>query len=64
MYSASSEDIERHEANKKKDIQELTEEVTETLALQHPILYEKYNICESVCQSKLSRSLPGDLYCA
>ena len=33
----------------------MTEEVMETLALQHPIMYEKYNICESVCQSKLSK---------
>ena len=31
-YSTSSEDIERHEANKKKDIQELTEEVKSTTA--------------------------------
>ena len=54
-YVGSSVDIERHEANKEKDIQELTQEVMETLALQHPIMYEKYNICESVCQSKLSR---------
>ena len=29
-YIASSVDIERHEANKEKDIQELTEEVMET----------------------------------
>ena len=54
-YVGSSVDIERHEANKEKDIQELTEEVMETFALQHPIMYEKYNIFESVCQSKLSK---------
>ena len=54
-YSTGSEDVERHEANKEKDIQELTEEVMKTFALQHPIMFEKYNICEIVCQSKLSK---------
>ena len=53
-YSTGSEDVERHEANK-EDIQELTEEVMKTFALQHPIMFEKYNICEIVCQSKLSK---------
>ena len=54
-YSTGSEDVERHEANKEKDIQELTEEVMKTFILQHPIMFEKYNICEIVCQSKLSK---------
>ena len=54
-YSTGSEDVERHEADKEKDIQELTEEVMKTFALQHPIMFEKYNICEIVCQSKLSK---------
>ena len=35
--------------------QELTEEVMKTFALQHPIMFEKYNICEIVCQSMLSK---------
>ena len=52
-YSTGSEDVERHEANKEKDIQELTKEVMKTFALQHPIMFEKYKICEIVCQSKL-----------
>ena len=26
-----------------------------TFALQHPIMFDKYNICEIVCQSKLSK---------
>ena len=60
-YSASSDDIERHEANKEKDIQELTEEVMETFALQHPIMQEKYNICEIVCQSHLWKFSVGML---
>ena len=33
-YSTGSEDVERHEANKEKDIQELTEEVMKTFAIQ------------------------------
>lgn len=30
-------------------------------ALQHPIMCEKYNICEIVCQSKLSAALELDV---
>ena len=37
------------------DLQELTEEEMKTFALQHSIMFEKYNICEIVCQSKLSK---------
>ena len=34
-------------------------EVTKMFPLQHPIMYEKDNICEIVCQSKLSKfSIP------
>ena len=36
-------------------IQELTEEVMNTVALQHPITYEMYNICEISQKSKLSQ---------
>jgi len=39
----------------------LTEEVMKTFALQHPIMFEKYNICEIVCQSKLSKFSVGML---
>ena len=60
-YSTGSEDVEIHEANNEKDIQELTEEVMKTFALQHPIMFEKYNICEIVCQSKLSKFSVGML---
>ena len=60
-YNASSEDIERNEANKETDIQELTEEVMKTFALQHPIMFERYNICEILCQSKLSKLSLGML---
>lgn len=48
-------------ADTEKDIQELTEEVMKTFALQHPIMFEKYNICEIVCQSKLSKFSVGML---
>ena len=40
-YCTSVEDDERHEASKEKDIQELTEEVMKTFALQHPIMFGK-----------------------
>ena len=61
-YCTSVEDDERHEASKEKDIQELTEEVMKTFALQHPIMFGKYNICEIVCQSKLSKFSVGMLH--
>lgn len=60
-YSTGGEDVERHEANTEKDIQELTEEVMKTFALQHPIMFDKYNICEIVGQSKLSKFSVGML---
>ena len=33
----------------------MSNEVTKGLALQHPIMYETYNICEIVGQSKLAK---------
>jgi len=51
----SSEDVERHEANKEKDIQEFTEGAVRTFSLQHPIMFE------IVCQSKLSKFSGGML---
>ena len=47
------EELERHELETEKAIEEMTSEVMKTFALQHPIMYEKYT-CEIVCQSKLS----------
>lgn len=32
-----------------------------TFALQHPIMYDKYDICEIVCQLKLSKFSVGML---
>jgi len=32
-----------------------------TFAFQHPIIFENYNICEIVCQSKLSKFSIGML---
>ncbi|KAJ7377726.1 hypothetical protein OS493_027289, partial [Desmophyllum pertusum] len=50
-----------------KNIQDLTDEVMTTFALQHPIMFDKYNICEIMFQpSKLSKftieNAAGDLY--
>ena len=33
----------------------MSKEVTKALTLQHPIVYETYNICEIVDQSKLAK---------
>lgn len=55
------EELEMHEIETEKAIEEIANEVTETFALQHPIMYEKYNICEIVCQSKLSKFTIGTL---
>ena len=33
----------------------MSNEVMKALALQHPIMYETYNICEIVGQSKLAK---------
>ena len=59
MYSkdqpGDEEEQERDELETEKVIEEMTSEVTKRLALQHPIMYQKYNICEIVCQSKLSK---------
>lgn len=50
------EEVERHEPNTEKNIQDLTDEVMTTFALQHPIMFDKYNICEIMFQpSKLSK---------
>lgn len=52
---AANDDVEIHEANTEKAIQELTKEVTNTFTLQHPIMFDKYNVCEMVCQSQLTK---------
>jgi len=53
------EELESHELETERAIEEMKSEVTKMFALQHPIMYEKYNICEIVCQSKLSKfSIP------
>ena len=33
----------------------MSKEVTKALALQHPIMYKTYNICEIVGQSRLAK---------
>ena len=50
-FSTRGEDVEKHEANREKDIQELNEEVMRTFDLQHAIMFDVYNICETVCHS-------------
>ena len=52
---AANDDVEIHEANTEKDIQELTKKVRNTFTLQHSIMFDKYNVCEIVCQSQLTK---------
>lgn len=53
--SSEEEELERKELITEKAIEEMSNEVTKALALQCPIMYEAYNICESVDQSKLAK---------
>jgi len=48
-------DDELESATQEAGIQELMVEVQRELALEHPILYDVYNICDLVKQSKLSK---------
>ena len=52
--SSEEEELERNELITEKAIEEMSNEVTKALALHRPIMYETYNICESVDQSKPS----------
>ena len=53
--SSEEEEPERNELITEKAIEEMSNEVTKALALPHPIMYETYNICEIVGQSKLAK---------
>ena len=53
--SSEEEELERNELITEKAIEEMSNEVTKALALQRPIMYETYNICESVDQFKLAK---------
>ena len=53
--SSEEEEPEGNELITEEAIEEMSKEVTKALALQHPIMYETYNICEIVGQSKLAK---------
>ena len=54
--SSEEEEPERNELiTEKAIIKEMSDEVTKALALQHPIMYETYNICDIVGQCKLAK---------
>ena len=53
--SSEEEEPERNELITEKAIEEMSNEVTKALALQHPIMYETYNICEIVGQYRLAK---------
>lgn len=67
VYTADKSDDENvemydeQETRTEQDIQEIANNVMEGLELQHPIIFDKYNICEIVCQSKLSKFSVGML---
>ena len=57
--SSEEEEPERIKLIIEKAIEEMSNEVTKALALQHPIMYQTYNICEIVGQTKLAKfSIP------
>ena len=57
--SSEEEEPEKNELITEKAIEEMFNEVTKALALQHSIIYETYNICEIVGQSRLAKvSIP------
>ena len=45
--------MESNELITEKAIEKMSNEITKALALQPPIMYETYNICEIVGQSRL-----------
>ncbi|KAL9982789.1 hypothetical protein ACROYT_G004894 [Oculina patagonica] len=47
-------DEEVDNAERKSALQELTNTVMQEVSLEHPIVYDCYNLCELVCSSKLS----------
>ena len=49
------------ETRTEQDIQEIANNVMDGLGLKHPIIFDKYNICEIACQSKLSKFSVGML---
>ena len=53
--SSEEEELEMNELITEKAIEEMSNEVKKALALQHPIMYETYNICEIVGQSRLAK---------
>ena len=53
--SSEEEEPERNKLIAEKAIEEMSNKVTKALTLQHPIMYETYNICEIVAQSKLAK---------
>ena len=53
--SSEEEEPERNELITEEAIEEMSKEVTKALALQHPIMYETYNICEIVGQCRLAK---------
>ena len=43
------------EATAEKNLQDLSKEVLDEVSIQHPIMYDTYNICDYVSQSKLEK---------
>ena len=43
------------EATEEKNLQDLSKQVLNEVSIQHPIMYDTYNICDCVSQSKLDK---------
>ena len=53
--SDEKESINSNEVDTERNIQNLTSEVMEAFAPQHPIMVDTHNICDLVCRSKLAK---------
>ena len=42
-------------ATEEKNLQDLSKQVLNEVSIQHPIMYDTYNICDCVSQSKLDK---------
>lgn len=43
------------EATEEKNLEDLSKQVLNEVSIQHPIMYDTYNICDCVSQSKLDK---------
>lgn len=54
IAKVTEDEFEDEPDREERDIQELTDEVNNAIGLQHPILYEAFNLCQLSKKSKLT----------